>query len=318
MYFSYFLSRVFERSLTGPSVSLRMLLGRSSLPEQVAERAVQTIARSAEGRTVALANLSTSSAMDDRRSPQVRENAGILAAWVLRKGCEAEQELVGVAIGGMTFPGIALDGVVLRAARLSQVNLFRTDLRQTQFLGCLGDGVSLQDVLVSTEQTRIEIEGVDFASTVFSIRRTTDRGTESIFDPKEIRATLQACGALPADGSQLESLRQVSRSVQQTMDRLVRAYGRANPISPDDDTMTNIFKTEVWPELEALLLRHGLVTAETRSARGPRKTFLRRRFLPEQISAGMDRRANVPDEIRRFWDDVEARFPPRGSDRAKR
>ena len=86
----------------------------------------------------------------------------------------------------------------------------------------------------------------------------------------------------------------------------MRAYRRANPICESDDNLKTLFQDPDWPAVRNALLRHGIVTKESRAAGGRKKSFLRRQFLPEQIMAGIGGRKDVDTRVVSFWDDLAA------------
>ena len=90
------------------------------------------------------------------------------------------------------------------------------------------------------------------------------------------------------------------------MDKLMRAYRRANPICESDDNLKTLFQDPAWPAVREALLRHGIVTKESRAAGGGKKTFLRRQFLPEQIMAGIGGRKDVDAQVVDFWNELAA------------
>jgi len=88
------------------------------------------------------------------------------------------------------------------------------------------------------------------------------------------------------------------------IERLMRAYRRSNPICTADNTLKNLFKNQRWQEVQSALIKHGIVTLETRGTGGRSKQFLRRQFLPEQIMAGLTGRMDVDSCITEFWKDL--------------
>jgi hypothetical protein len=180
------------------------------------------------------------------------------------------------------------------------------DLSSTRFVQCRADGILLSEVIVDPQRTRLELEGLDAPNQVIGLR-VRDRGLiRGLYDPNEVQAVLVSCGALPPPVAEAESdVRSVSASYSSLLEKLAKAYRRTNPVCTADDNLRNLFLDPHWEKLERLLVRHGIVTRESRRTSGRPKTFLRRQFLPEQVMAGAHRGANVPPEIRAFWEDLE-------------
>ena len=101
-------------------------------------------------------------------------------------------------------------------------------------------------------------------------------------------------------------MRNVSRRSMDLIEWLMHAYERANPVCDGDENMRHLFDDYQWPRLRGVLIKHGIVTVDRRSASGPAKEFLRRQFPPDKIMSGANRTSDVPSQIRRFWDDLEA------------
>ena len=104
----------------------------------------------------------------------------------------------------------------------------------------------------------------------------------------------------------VDSERNVPDELLDLLQKLMRAYERANPLCDGDQHLQKLFGDYRWPALRGLLLEHGIVKSERRPARGPQKEFLRRQFSPDAIMSGASRTRHAEPRIARFWDSLEA------------
>ena len=314
LFFSAFLARTVAESFSQGASTVRMILSRAVLPSDVSPIAIRLAAASgflvggSEGSDVSalLDKISEASAPDGVRAAQVRENGGRIVASALKWACQDGLPLADARLQHIVFPGGDLNGVALRDSVFRSVTFLRTDLRSTTIQSSTAEGTWLQDVTVDPSTTRLELVGIDPARDVFGLRVWRAGQTETVYDPQVVIDTLVACGTISAPLPPV-ARRSVPERHVRLLERFIRAYARANPVCTSDDRLRTLFSDRDWPFLEELLVRHGVVTAEKRAARGPQKTFLRRQVLPDEIMAGARADARVPDPVRRFWDDLERR-----------
>ncbi|MBL8136981.1 MAG: pentapeptide repeat-containing protein [Acidobacteria bacterium] len=313
MFFSYFLAQVFRETLLRDASAVRVLLSRSVLPQEVASSAVAGLDRETSlfEQTRAqwfLDRLAQAAQVETPRSSQVRENAGLVAATVLKQAAN-HGELRGLTVAGVVIPGGDLEGVDLRDGRFERVEFRRVDLTRTRLLNCHARGVLLSEVVVNPHYTRLELDGVEPASQILGIRVREAGLARGVYDPNEVRQILVQCGAATAPSeASASTVRNIPERFERLLERLARSYRRMNPVCTSDDTLRSLFQDGSWPALEAALVRHGVVTREHRATKGQQKLFLRRQFLPDALMAGADRAAEVAPQIRAFWDDIEG--PP--------
>jgi hypothetical protein len=133
----------------------------------------------------------------------------------------------------------------------------------------------------------------------------------SLYDPNEIQDVLAAIGTVPPRAEGTGRVRSVAEPYIKILEKLVRAYRRTNPVCTADEHLRQIFRDERWNDLERLLIKHGVVSRETRATGGQPKIFLRRQVLPDHIMAGLDRLNAVPPQVGAFWDELERVHPKR-------
>ena len=310
VYFFYFLARAIAEQY-GSDSDLRAILSRAALPDLVAERIAAEMMTNFTLSTlddlqVVLNRLAMAGRDEWRRTTQVRENAGLIVSALLRMFAAANKaEIIGLEISTVILPGGDLSGVTLRDCMLDNVTLRRTNLRAARFLRCHARNVLLEEPMVEVGSTRLELNGLRVPGDVAGVHNLTDKGRETIRIPDKIVHVLSDCGT-PVDIDSDQDKRNVSDRSMELLEWLMHAYERANPVCDGDDNMRHLFDDYQWPELRRILIKHGIVTVDRRAASGPAKEFLRRKFLPDKIMSGANKTSDVPPQIRRFWDDLEA------------
>jgi hypothetical protein len=307
MFFSFFLSRVFSDNLLKDGTAIRVLLSRSVLPGEVAQAAIESIREkmplSDNSNCQRLLNsLGNAGEVETPRTSQIRENAGLIAGAILKAATE-DGPAVGIRIWRVVIPGGDLDGVRLRNGCFDRVEMRRVDLSKARFEDCRAKDLLLSEIIVDPQVTRLELAGIDASSKIMGLR-VRDHGLIGIYDPTKVHRILVSCGTIPEASAQA-TIRPISKVYIDLLNKLARAYRRTNPVCTRDDTLKAIFEDEHWPKLEGLLLKNGIVKPENRPTSGRPKPFLRRQFLPEEIMAGADRNAAVPNSVRAFWDELE-------------
>jgi hypothetical protein len=309
VFFSAFLAMAFAEALRPSGVDPRMLLSRSALPPEVAEYFVGAVIDTGSDLSdqyirSTLEAFAAAGSHEGTKALQIRENAGRLAAALLKHACAVPREIRGLQIRNVVFPGGDLEGVTVVRSTVESVTFRRVDLRRTRLLDCHGTSVLFEEVTVDPEFTRLEIRGVDLRESVFGLRTIDGDRLQQVFDPVQVAQVLVACGALPEEPSNLR-MWDVPPASLQLVERLMRAYGRANPVCKSDPHLAVIFDHPGWPLLERLLLENSIVELEIRAAGGPRKEFLRRRIVPDELLAGLRKDARVPPNVRGFWAALE-------------
>ena len=307
LFFFYFLAGSIALQFTSSGTDVRIVLSRSALPEDVADRvAIALVASEGVGTPEHLQELldrlGAASETEWIRMTQVRENAGLLAMALLREyACSDEggREIDGRVVRSVLFPGGHLKNVTLRRCSLIDITVRRTDLTLTKFLDCEARNVVFFEPCVAPDSTRLELRGIE-AEHVVGIRAPQGDSMETIYDPSIVATTLKECGA-PIRTDLQRPDPHVSAEYMTLLERLMRVYRRANPICKDDSNLKAIFTDPGWKTIEGLLVEHGIVTKERRATRGRPKEFLRRRFRPEQIMAGLSEHSAPDARILAFW-----------------
>ena len=314
LFFYYFLARTITARLDAKGADLRVILGRSALPEEVADRAAQGMSESVQAADNRLRELldrlSRAAETESRRAAQVRENAGLLVMALLRdQGGPNDHDIEDCTIRSVVFPGSHLRKVTLSRCTLIDVTLRRTDLTATRFVACDARDVRLYEPRVSRKSTRLELKGLG-VDDVAGIRVPDgpDVSPDANYDPAFIADTLRMCGA-PLTGDPGPKGPTVPAAELQVMERLMRVYRRTNLVCLQDGRLSSLFSDYHWPGIQQRLVENNIVKLEERATSGRPKQFLRSRFLPGQIMAGRIGRPDTDPRIRAFWEALAASAP---------
>ncbi len=304
LFFFYFLARTIAARLNAENADLRVILSRSALLEEVADRVAQELAAGSDVPAVGdrfqgrLDRLSKAAEQESRQTAQVRENAGLLAMALVREQA-CRNTIQGCTIRSVVFPSSHLKNVTLNGYSLIDVDMRRTDLTSTRFVACEARGVRLYEPRVTRDSTRLELTGLG-AGDVTGIR-VVDEMSDTNYDPSFITGTLRSCGTPIADEPGPKGPA-VPEAELDLMEHLMRAYHRTALVCLQNDKLSNLFSDPRWSRLERQLVEHGLMKLEERATSGQKKQFLRPRFLPKQIMAGRVGRPDTDRQIRLFWE----------------
>ena len=307
LFFFYFLAQSIVSEFNSTSADVRIVLSRSALPDDVAERvAAQLNARDGAGARDRLQErldrLADAGSKEWRRTMQVRENAGLLVMALLRYAGEDGRDIDGCTVRSVVFPGGRLDGVTLKRCSLVDVEIRRTDLTAARFVECTARDILLFEPRVAPDATRLELEGLEL-SHVIGLRVAGI--PETVYDPSIVAAKLKESGA-PTPGLDQAIGSGAPSPYVDLVARLVRAYRRANPVCTEDPAMAGLLGDPRWAVVERLLIEHEIVTKEHRATSGRPKIFLRRRVLPEQMLSGRNGGVNGVPRVRSFWRALES------------
>ena len=231
------------------------------------------------------------------RMSQVRQNAGLLVMALFRRIGDVKNCFV----ESLEFPGSNLEKVSLTECSFTDVTVWRTDLTSTRFLDCDVSDTVFVEPKISCDITRLELRGIALEN--FS--GICEQDDTIIYQPSIIAKKLIQCGATIYTESISRGEWNISGAYINVLEKLMRAYGRANPVYRGDDTLTGIFCDPAWDTLEKLLIEHRLIKSQLRQTSGLRKEFFRRQFSPREFMAGVNRNTNVDQRIREFWQALE-------------
>lgn len=303
LFFSYFLAERIAARIAESGVGLPLLLGRSVMPDPLAEGITAKLSleggKEPEDLIAALCHACSGYAP---RIQLVKENAGKIVSQILR----LEGGAVDTRFHSVVFPGSSLRDCQFESCRFESVEFKRADLAAASFEGCVGNQLIFDNPLIS-DSTRLDIGGEVDPSDFFGLRVAREGGEiEQVFDPTQIRDELAKVGFKPAIDAPVTQVRRVHPNVVQLVDKLARAYMRSNPVCVQED---GIFARAEWPEVERLAIRSGVVKEEGRATSGKPRRFLRRTVSPTELMAGLSTGDQVSEAVSQFWQSLEQAFP---------
>ena len=305
MFFGYFLSGVFEQAVGAGGPVLGSLLTRGSLPGEVAERVAQSVRAE-----VLQENLSRiSKSVDVARSARARENGGELARSMLVWLSGDGQELSRIVVQGLTFAGGSFGGLLLSRAQFKDVTFQRCDFSNAQLRDCLAEETMLLEVVVNPTKTRLELRGVNLDTQVAGLQVWIDDRARPSSTLGECETSW--CSAEPSR-QRLQSRRFVplARRPSRLWTFLLARTGGPTRCASKTRSSSTWGNGRSGREIRKAMLATGVVTIDLpRATSGANKEFLRRKVLPEQLVAGINRRANIPPSVRAFWDELERVLP---------
>lgn len=304
-FFGYFLAWMLAGIFERTPLELRMVLSRAPLPREVAQRVASHQRQVGSGHLDAsqiLTRLTEASRTAASRATLVQENGGLLAFETLR-GTASEGALARLDFERLIFAGMSFQDWVFRECRFSQVQFKRCDLSATRFEQCQARELLLQEPVIDPTRTKLDVDGLRSDSGILGLRIRDGKGWRLEYDPHRIAALLQKVGLLKA-GEQA-SARAVAPAELDVLERLMRAYHRANLVCSEDENLRELFANPAWPNVLERLLRHGVLSEEQRQSSGRAKAFYRRQYLPDRIMAGVYANARVERPIELFWQDME-------------
>ena len=307
VFFAYFLARTFAEAIDRSVTSLRSILARSVLPPGLSDMAAREISRRGINAVKISTMLVDAAQTDISRAGQVRENSGSLLSGCLRT-LPADLWPRGSSILGLVFAGEDWRGLRIHEWKFRQCEFRRVDFTNTRFDKCSAEQTILVDVMIDTGSTVLDID-ILAPVDVYGLRYRTDTGAVDVaFEPRKMRQLLRLC-QLPAASSGETEGRRIRPEVVALLEKLMSAYDRSNVFWPEDTKSSRITGDALWPEVFRILKSSRVVQEERRDNKGQPRRCLRRNFLPEQIMAGLDRQAFVPDSIRQFWDALDIALP---------
>ncbi|MEV6212621.1 NACHT domain-containing protein [Kitasatospora sp. NPDC051914] len=307
VYYSYFLAGpIVDLTRKGDPVPVRQALRRSSLPVEAANMAGSRLL--ANSRTH-LSVLMSACERQDASTEQIRQNAGTVAAGIMRASDVAFDDL---KIRLLRFVDCDLSGIKLHNSELRDCTFTGSDLRGFHFINCTGERLAFERVEVDSSTTRLDIAGVS-VSDFRALRLARDDASNfTEYDPRRVSEILAECD-LP--GAQEEiPLRSVDAEIISLLDNLSWLFSKTNFFTEQDTTsdVVRVVQDSNWKGIRNAMIDFGILTHSKRNASGHQKRFLRVHIAPSELMAGRDSQASVAPSVRALWEYLEESFPGEG------
>jgi hypothetical protein len=230
----------------------------------------------------------------------LRRNAGTLAAACFRAAGTITNRIIEYChFVNTSFGDAQFEGVEFRGCRFVSTHLERARFRNCRTTDCFAER------LIISPRGHIEINGLVPGVNLYCVVDVAHG--EEIFSPSEMRRLLHAAG-MPGMEEERPEVTYSDRAqrVINLLQRVLRKYRQSNLLCLEDDNLIRLFQDPSWPTLRRLLVKHQIVTEETRETSGSRKMFLRYRVsLPDLMF--LERQRNLPPgALGDFWRDLRA------------
>lgn len=297
LFFGFFLATYLSSVINGGALRVADAFSRGNVPVDAAQQLFQRFPLAEARLPATLITLESAITRTPRAVELVRQNIGTLIVEMLRvtervKRLCVRDAIIGVAdTAGLSFRDIDFVGVAFR----------RSDLRGSSFVSCTFADCTFEQVKFSRQTLFTDTQlAIDACSGL--LLDDEEAGLRGIYAPADMAALLRELGALPQAA---DEFRTVDGELLAVLDLLLREFRRGNIISDDRDSYPRLLGHAKWPQVREALRDSGLLVIETRSASGPKKVFYRRTFSPEQLMAGLNPSADVPENFASFWRALE-------------
>ena len=294
VYFDYFLGRGVYRLLRDSRIDdLLLSLDRGVIPETVASAAVHALGDAAVP-DARLLRASSGIRFENRR-----RNLGTLVMAYARE----VRPLEDIAIQGLSFVDLTAGAARFKQVHFEGCEFFGVDLGGTVFTDCDGRSSKFHGLKLSN-LSHLDIQGLHPGGNVGSVHHDE---TGELYAPHDVGAVLAKLGA-PAE-TQAPPPPSYSKEAQvliQLLHHVARAYRRTNIMYQADAHLHPIFDSKFWPQLRRLLLQHGIVSEEVRSAKGSKGVAYRLRVNVDELLTGQTARDLPAGAISDMWRDLRS------------
>jgi hypothetical protein len=292
VYFDYFLAQAVSRFLREQRrADLERFMDRAVVPETVVADVFRSLGP--EDRLHELFLQCPGGVRYDNR----RRNFGAFLSRHASVHGVADTEVRGLAFVDIGFGPARFDRV-----RFLECSFVGVDLTEAHFSDCDALETRFDSIAVS-DVSHLDLGGLKPGQNVGAVRHDT-KG--DLFAPDAVLAALRSLGLKAEESSQPLVYSDHAKSLIALLDQAARAYRRTNILYENDDYLQSLFQDPDWPELKRLLVDHGVVTTEVRSASGPRVQALRLRVPIDQLLTGQSAEKPKLKSLVHLWKALRA------------
>jgi hypothetical protein len=275
VYFEHFLGFALGRLIHESRLDeLVRFLDRGVIPEAVAAASIH---RLADGQPLDPSLLRCPSGVNFENR---RRNLGSLALAYAREA----QPIADTTIHGLSFWDVSSGLARLERVHLEGCRFADVDLRGAHFDGCDATSCEFEGVALD-ETTLLGIAGL---LPGVNIRHIHYEPTGHVYAPAAIAIVLERLGApLPEERDAEPPYSPHAQELIVLLERVARTYQRTTILyEKDDRRFQAILGSPHWSELRALLIKHRVISAEEREAKGANVTAYRLRANPDELLTG--------------------------------
>jgi len=288
VYFDHFLSEALRRRVDTPT-DLASFLDGGLLPEEVISAVVDTT--NASRWLDALEGFRRTGVLEENR----RRNAGTLAAACFRAMSVVKDRVV----SSCEFVNTSFGDGAFEGTRFVDCRFAGVGLEGARFVGCIASDC-VAESLVICPGGELGISGLVPGENLCCVIDVTS-GKE-IFSPTEMKKTLDLAG-MPNMQEAADTVwcSPEGEGMIDLLQKVAKKYRQSNLLCLEDNSLARLFQDRHWLAVRGLLVKHGIVTEETRQTSGSNKTFLRCAVsFPELM--GLEREKTLPSGgMGDFW-----------------
>lgn len=293
VYFNYFLAQAVRRLLDeGRFPDLMSFLDRGVLPGAISSDVVPSLERVADVKE--LLHCPAGISYENRRA-----NMGALVAAYARE----ISPITETEIRNLAFVKLVVGSCRFGGVEFTECDFFGADLSGTVFENCSGESSRFNAIVLDNE-SRMGMSGLQPGRNVGSIRHPE---TGDLYAPEDVREVLRRLGMPGTDRMPPPPMSDKARALVALLHHVARAYRHTNILYEDDEhpSLRRVFQHKLWKELKDLLLRTGVVSAETRQTSGAQKTALRLRVPVDEILTGRTQGELRPGPAGELWKAIQ-------------
>jgi NACHT domain/Pentapeptide repeats (8 copies) len=187
-------------------------------------------------------------------------------------------------IHGLSFVDVWSEGVQMERVRFESCQFIDADLRGARFKDCDADSSDFDGITLD-DSSQLGIAGL---LPGLNVKRIHYEPAGYVYAPAAIGALLERLGApVPDKPEDQPAYSEHAQELIAVLERVARAYQRTTILYETDDRRHHaILGSPRWAELKALLIEHGVISAEEREAKGANVTAYRLRANPDELLTG--------------------------------
>jgi hypothetical protein len=294
VYFDFFLGSAMQRFLRDDRFSeLVGFLDKGVVPDSAAHAAVRALADKS-GLHPALQRCAAGVTFDNRR-----RNLGAIAL-AYAQDIDALSDLT---LQGLSFADVTSGAALFRRVEFSNCEFIGVDLQDIRFEECQAETSSFYVVKLN-DNSKMDLDGLHPG---VNIRNVHHESSGDVYAPASIGVLLERLGA-PVDQEmpELPAYSERAKELISLLERATRGYKRSTILYEGDQRLQALFGSPVWPELKAMLVKHGIVTEESRDSRGANVPAFRLRVNVDELLVGQTSVELPQSSTAGLWKDLRA------------
>jgi NACHT domain len=294
VYFDFFLGSALKRFLREDRFGeLVAFLDKGVVPDSAIHAAVRALDGKGEFNP-GLRRCAAGVTLDNRR-----RNLGALALAY----AQDVEELTGITLQGLSFIDLSSGPAIYRRVTFNNCEFISVDLQDVEFDDCEAETSSFYLIKLN-DSSRMDLRGLHPGINIRNLHH--DPGGD-VYAPAGIAALLARLGA-PIDEETPDApvYSDKAEALIELLERATRGYKRSTILYEGDQRLQALFGSPVWPDLKALLIKHGIITEEFRESRGANVPAYRLRVNVDELLIGQTSVDLPQSSTAGLWQDLRA------------